>query len=100
MWKMEVNKWRIHFRKMALGELHPNHDGNFAKDENQHGGMSIDPPIKFVTPLARAVDLAKSELKENAKSYKGEVSIQNKRKKSFNKSVHRKEQWLLHITTV
>ena len=74
---MEVEKWKRHFRRMADGKLLPNRDGKFVVDDgNQSGGSSLDPSIKFVTSVAQDVELAKSELKENA--YKGKPVYQVK----------------------
>ena len=62
---MEVNKWARHFRLMAEGKLHPNHKGHWIVEQIQEGGQSREPEIKYVTPIARDIELAKSELEQN-----------------------------------
>ena len=60
--KMEVDKWRRHFRRMAEGKVIPNHKGHYIVSDVQTGGDSRVPDIRFVTPVARDIELAKSEL--------------------------------------
>jgi len=55
---------------MVSGKTRQNGRGKYVVNSNQTGGNSSDPPVKFVTPVAQAVELAKSELKEEEK-YKG-----------------------------
>ena len=84
---MEVEKWKRHFRRMADGKLRPNPKGKYVVDTNQTGGSSREPSLRFVTPLAQDVELAKSELKENV--YKGQP-LHQERSDSKRKSVKRK----------
>ena len=62
---MEVEKWKRHFRLMAEGKLRPNHKGHYIVNDVQYGSGSREPEIRFVTPLAQTVELAKSELKRD-----------------------------------
>ena len=64
----KVEMWTRHFQRMAEGKLKPDHKGNYVVEKIQTGGVSKEPTIQFVTPVAQAVELAKSELK---KVYKG-----------------------------
>ena len=74
---MEVDKWKIHFKRMADGKLRPNPRGKYVIGANQSGGTSKEPTVKFVTPMAQAVELAKSEMKEE--TYMGKPIVQIKR---------------------
>ena len=67
---MDVDKWKKHFKDMVAGKTRQNGRSKYVVSSNQTGGKSDDPPVKFVTPVAQAVELAKSELKED-ESYKG-----------------------------
>ena len=61
---MEVEMWRSHFQRMAEGKVHPDGKGNYfvqkIEDDAQTGDGSTDDMIKFVTPTARDLALAKS----------------------------------------
>ena len=48
---------------MAEGKLRPNHKGHYIVHNKQEGDGVKEPKIEWVTPLAQAVELAKSELK-------------------------------------
>ena len=67
---MDIDKWKTHFKRMATGSLRADYHGKYLVKGNQIGGTSSDANVKFVTPVAQAVELAKSELKEE-KDYKG-----------------------------
>ena len=73
--EMEVEKWKKHFALMAEGKVRPNHKGHYVVEDKQVGSGSREPEIKFVTPIAQAVELAKSELKD----YNGPSSCLNKK---------------------
>lgn len=60
---MDVEKWRSHFQRMAEGKVRPNHKGHYIVEHVQEGGESGKPEIKFVTSVARDIELSKSELK-------------------------------------
>ncbi len=78
---MDVEKWTRHFRLMADGKVHPDVRGKYVLGVGQMGGaMDSVPPIKFVTPLAAAVERAKSELSGERKVYKGKSVSARKRK--------------------
>ena len=70
--------WTRHFQRMAEGKLKPNHKGQYVVEKIQMGGTMKEPTINFVTPVAQAVELAKSELKE---VYKGN-DVARKQQKS------------------
>ena len=59
---------------MAEGKLRPNPGGKYSVNGNQSGGGSREPMVRFVTPLAQDVELAKSELRDNV--YKGQTVCQ------------------------
>ncbi len=59
-----VEVWQRHFAKMAKGKTRPDKDGHYFIGSVQTGGNTpSEPSIKFVTPTAHAVELARSELK-------------------------------------
>jgi len=49
---------------MAEGKIRPNHKGHWIVEEIQVGGQPEEPTLKLVTPVARDIELAKSELEE------------------------------------
>ena len=57
-----VEMWTRHFQRMAEGKLKPNHKGQYVVEKIQMGGTMKEPTINFVTPVAQAVELAKSEV--------------------------------------
>lgn len=50
---------------MSEGKKRLNHKGHYIVDRSQIGGAAEEPEIKFVTPIAQDIELAKSELKDN-----------------------------------
>lgn len=62
---MDVEKWRRHFQRMAEVKVKPNHRGHYIVTDVQSGGDTTTPEIKFVTPVAQDVEMAKSEIKAN-----------------------------------
>lgn len=90
---MEVEKWRRHFRRMAEGKSRPNHKGHWIVKEIQVGGQPEETILKLVTPVARDIELAKSELEEekikDKKGYKRELTAARKppKKARFSKDV-------------
>ena len=58
---MDIEKWTKHFRKMAEGKLRKDPKGYYVVDQT---GGTIKPEITVVSPVQQAVNLAKSELKE------------------------------------
>ena len=52
---------------MAEGKLRPNNKGHYIVESTLTGNGSTEPEIKFVTPIAQDIELAKSELKEDIK---------------------------------
>ncbi len=88
---MDVEKWTRHFRLMADGKVHPDLRGKYVLGVGQMGGATDSvPPIKFVTPLAAAVERAKSELSEDRKVYKGKSAPARKGKRKARKSSSKK----------
>jgi len=47
---------------MAEGKVVPNHKGHYIVENVQTGGDSQQPAVRFVTPIAQDIELAKSEL--------------------------------------
>ncbi len=80
----DIEKWKKHFLLMSEGKLRPNKGGQYVVNEQSGGANSDKPRIKFVTPVAQAVELAKSELKEEAVASGVYKSATTKRK--YNKS--------------
>lgn len=60
-----VEKWKRHFQKMNNGKIRINHSGNYSvtTKPQQEDSVGDKQSVKFVTPVAQAVELAKSELK-------------------------------------
>ena len=67
---IDVETCTRHFQRMAEGKLKRNHNGHYVieKIEPSEEQKSTSPTIKFVTPVAQAVEMAKSELKRKRKS--------------------------------
>lgn len=51
---------------MSEGKKRSNHKGHYIVDQSQSGGGAQEPEIKFVTPIAQDIELAKSDLKNSA----------------------------------
>lgn len=65
---MDIEKWKKHFTLMSKGLLTPTNSGKFRIGNDQRGGvLGKEPSIHLVTQVAQAVELAKSELKEERK---------------------------------
>ena len=62
---------------MADGKTRRNDKGHYIVGDVQKGGVSRELEIKFVTPVARDIEIAKSELKDD----KRDEAI--RRKKSY-----------------
>lgn len=59
----DIEKWKRHFVRMAEGKTNPDRQGHYRVDSLQSGGEDrLNTKIKVVTPVAQAVELAKSEL--------------------------------------
>jgi hypothetical protein len=60
----DIDKWKRNFLRMTEGKTMPNQKGQYLVNSLQSGGSGGDPEpkIKVVTPVAQAVELAKSEL--------------------------------------
>jgi hypothetical protein len=74
--------WRKHFVDMAKGLVHPDVNGRYRDGHVQSGcKMSNDLQIKMVTPVAQAIELAKSELalENKRKLYKGVYNMDEKK---------------------
>ncbi len=62
---MNIEAWKRHFVNMTKGKTQPDKRGYYLVDSIQRGGNKpAEPSIKFVTPTAQAVELAKSELRQ------------------------------------
>ena len=73
---LEVEQWKRHFALTAEGKLRPNR--NIVENVQVGSGH---PGINFVTPLAKDIELAKSELKMMAKRRR--VQFAYKSRKDF-----------------
>jgi hypothetical protein len=60
----DIEKWRKHFVAMARGQVHPDHNGHYHVGHIQSDGgkKSDEPHIQMVTPVAAAIERAKSQL--------------------------------------
>ena len=76
---MEVEQWRRHFQRMAEGKIRPNHKGHYIVDDMQVGSGAREPTIRFVTPVAQDIELAKSKLKRERYS-QGSKTIRKRRR--------------------
>lgn len=85
----DIDKWKRHFIRMTEGKTTPNRKGLYLVDSIQSGGKTqVGSKIKVVTPVAHAVELAKSELAQERKDvlttprfYKSTSATGIKRKK-------------------
>ncbi len=60
----DIDVWQRHFANMSKGKTRPDKYGHYFIGSVQTGGNKpSEPSIKFVTPMAHAVELAKSDLK-------------------------------------
>ena len=58
----EVEMLTRHFQRMAVGKLKPNHNEQYVVEKIQMGGSLNESPINLLTPVAQAVELAKTEV--------------------------------------
>jgi hypothetical protein len=88
----DLEMWRKHFVDMAKGLVHPDVNGRYRVGHVQSGGTKSDEPqIQMVTPVAQAIELAKSELALESKVYKGQAATRKSTKrKAPKKTVARK----------
>ena len=85
-------KWKQHFRDIQDGYVKPDHMGRYvvgsgkhlrAKTENEKISQQT-PKVKFVTPIAQALEIAKSELRREQASEqsKNESFLGRKKRKT------------------
>ena len=82
---MDVEKWTKHFRKMAEGKLRKDPKGYYVVDQT---GGTIKPEITVVSPVQQAVNLAKSELKEQ-KVNKGVSTFRKLARQTVKSKIHK-----------
>ena len=68
---------------MAEGKSKRNSKGQYIVEDVQMGGASREPSIKFVTPIARDIEIAKSELKKIKRKELGSSGYKTKRKAPY-----------------
>lgn len=60
----DYDKWMRHVEDMSEGRARPNHKGRYVVGSGSRHRMTSDTPeIKMVTPVAQAVEMARSELR-------------------------------------
>ena len=69
----DIEKWKKHFRDQAMGKTRPNAHGYYVVGDVQKGGEddAMKQRIRVVTPVAQAVELAKSELNDSEELFRG-----------------------------
>ena len=75
----DVDKWVRHFEDIQAGRVRPDHKGRYivgresrTKQETNHPERNADLlKVNLVTPVAQAIEMAKSELKREGKSIRG-----------------------------
>jgi hypothetical protein len=73
----DYDKWIQHFKDISEGRVRPDHKGRYIVGS---GSKSRDPPPKpieqpkvtLVTPVAQAVEMAKSEMEREGKLIRGQ----------------------------
>jgi hypothetical protein len=65
----DIEKWKKHFHDMAKGKLRPDRNGDYhvAPLRREEAKKREEPQIQMVTPIAAAVERAKSELSQETK---------------------------------
>ncbi len=85
----DVEVWQRHFVNMSKGKTKPDKYGHYFVDSVQRGGNNPpEPSIQFVTPTAQAVELAKSELKQQ----EDDRNLNKRRAPSANKKTPNKKR--------
>jgi hypothetical protein len=74
----DIDMYRKHFVAMANGQVHPDANGNYhIRHTHSIREKPSIPLIKVVTPIAQAIEMAKSELALETKVYKGRTTFRN-----------------------
>ena len=66
----DVKKWEQHFLDVSAGLVHPDHKGRYIVGSGSRWRPSSHqqtPKVELVTPVAQAIEMAKSELKRDGK---------------------------------
>ena len=88
----DYDKWKQHFHDIQEGYAKPDHMGRYlvgsgkhlrSKKENTNASQQ-PPQVKFVTPIAQALEIAKSELRreQSTDQRKNEAPRAGKKKKN------------------
>lgn len=90
----DIEKWKKHFLLMSEGKIKPNDRGKYFVNSQSGGANSNEPRIQFVTPIAQAIELAKSQLKEEETgAYKKKKNdYKSKPKRATKKRGNKKEK--------
>jgi hypothetical protein len=64
----DFNKWISHFEDISAGRVHPDYKGRYivgsgAQHRVQPPSEEKQPSVQLVTPVAQAIEMARSELK-------------------------------------
>lgn len=68
----DVDKWIRHFKDIRAGRVQPDHKGRYvvgSGSRTKEDERKLE--LTMVTPVAQAVEMAKSELKREGKSIRG-----------------------------
>lgn len=82
----DFEKWRRHFEDVSAGRVRPDHKGRYIVGSGSRHRADPTPEknkpvVKLVTPVAQAIEMAKSELKRENEDYKdNSESIRKSRK--------------------
>lgn len=79
---------------MVEGKVRPNHRGHYIVEKVQTGGESRRPEIRFFTPVAQDIELAKSEIKANKSKETAREPIDNKRPKVVTYKANKKRRYV------
>ena len=63
-------KWERHFKDMSEGKVRPDHKGRYIVGNGSRSSTeeSTRPVVRLVTPVAQAIEMAKSELKRETEA--------------------------------
>jgi hypothetical protein len=70
----DFKKWEQHFEDISEGRVRPDHKGRYVVGSGSRANSTRDtdrPKVTLVTPVAQAVEMAKSELQREHKVIRG-----------------------------
>jgi hypothetical protein len=91
----DIEKWSKHFVDMVKGKIRPDLNGNYQVDplRREEVKKHEDPQIQMVTPMAAAVERAKSELSQETKVHKRKTTTTRKAPKKKVVKIQPKDVW-------